>query len=250
VDWQIVESTKFVGLTEISEYAVKIVFGPPPFGDLNQAQVENTNASPTKLVLFTVEPQLKAHVAYFGASARDSKQALRISVVPSPAGQKDALTLQIQLPSELSKGKTADVDVELVLTHYLSPFPSEILQKEKQLVKFSGSHYLFSPYKVTRQTTKILTGSKNIESYTKLKPSSQSESTVSLGPYENTAPFSLSELSVHYENNSPFLTITKLERTIELSHWGNIAVEERLEILHTGAKLKGSFSRFDYQREP
>jgi len=103
---------------------------------------------------------------------------------------------------------------------------------------------------VNRQTTKVLTGSKNIESYTKLKPSSQTESTVSLGPYENTAPFTSSELSVHYENNSPFLTITKLERTIELSHWGNIAVEERLEILHTGAKLKGSFSRFDYQREP
>lgn len=60
----------------------------------------------------------------------------------------------------------------------------------------------------------------------------------------------VSELTVHYENNSPFLTVTKLERTIEVSHWGNIAVEEKIEIVHTGAKLKGSFSRFDYQREP
>ena len=38
-------------------------------------------------------------------------------------------------------------------------------------------------------------------------------------------------------------------RTIEVSHWGNIAVEETIDMYHTGAKLKGSFSRFEYQRE-
>lgn len=176
--------------------------------------------------------------------------ALKATVVQSPAGQRDALTLQIQLPSELTKGKTIDLDVDVVLTHYLTPFPAEILQKEKQLVKYIGNHHLYSPYKVVKQQTKLLTGSKNIESFTKLKPSSQSDSSIFLGPYENVAPGSISELTVHYENNSPFLTVTNLHRTIEVSHWGNIAVEEKLEIVHTGAKLKGSFSRFDYQREP
>jgi oligosaccharyltransferase complex subunit alpha (ribophorin I) len=38
-------------------------------------------------------------------------------------------------------------------------------------------------------------------------------------------------------------------RTIEISHWGNIAVEETIDMHHTGAKLKGSFSRFDYMRK-
>lgn len=55
-------------------------------------------------------------------------------------------------------------------------------------------------------------------------------------------------LKVHEENNSPFLTVTNLERVIEVSHWGNIAVEEHVDIRHSGATLKGSFSRFDYQR--
>ena len=59
-----------------------------------------------------------------------------------------------------------------------------------------------------------------------------------------------SALKVHYENNSPFLTVSKLTRVIEVSHWGNIAVEEFIDIRHTGAKLKGSFSRYDYQRMP
>lgn len=56
------------------------------------------------------------------------------------------------------------------------------------------------------------------------------------------------ELRVHAENNSPFLTVTSMERIIELSHWGNIAVEEHIEMRHTGANLKGPFSRYDYQR--
>ena len=34
------------------------------------------------------------------------------------------------------------------------------------------------------------------------------------------------QLSVHYENNNPFLVVTRLERTVELSMWGNIAIEE------------------------
>lgn len=54
---------------------------------------------------------------------------------------------------------------------------------------------------------------------------------------------------VHYENHTPFLTVTNLERVIELSHWGNIAVEETIDIVHSGATLKGSFSRYDYQKD-
>ena len=55
---------------------------------------------------------------------------------------------------------------------------------------------------------------------------------------------------VHSENNSPFLTITSMTRVIEVSHWGNIAVEENVDLKHTGAVLKGPFSRYDYQRQP
>ena len=54
---------------------------------------------------------------------------------------------------------------------------------------------------------------------------------------------------IHYENNSPFLAVSHLLRLVEVSHWGNIAVEETLDMHHTGAILKGPFSRYDYQRQ-
>ena len=56
-------------------------------------------------------------------------------------------------------------------------------------------------------------------------------------------------MSVHYENNNPFLVVSKLERVLEVSMWGNIAVEETVDVRHNGAVLKGSFSRYEFQRE-
>lgn len=61
--------------------------------------------------------------------------------------------------------------------------------------------------------------------------------------------FSVEPITVHYENHNPFLTVTRLERVIEVSHWGNIAVEETLDMVHSGAVLKGAFSRYDFQKD-
>jgi oligosaccharyltransferase complex subunit alpha (ribophorin I) len=52
---------------------------------------------------------------------------------------------------------------------------------------------------------------------------------------------------IHSVNNKPFAKFSQAEREIEVSHWGNIAVEETYELKHVGAKLIGGFSRFDYQ---
>lgn len=65
---------------------------------------------------------------------------------------------------------------------------------------------------------------------------------------DQTTYFLQAPLQLHFENNAPFLTVTNLLRWIEVSHWGNIAFEETIDIAHTGAKLKGTFSRLDYQR--
>ena len=64
-----------------------------------------------------------------------------------------------------------------------------------------------------------------------------------------TVLFIQEDIVIHFENNAPFLSVANLLRHIEVSHWGNIAVEETLDVYHGGAKLKGSFSRFEYQRE-
>lgn len=155
----------------------------------------------------------------------------------------------IKLAAGLASGKKTTVEVETAFSHSLRAYPSQITQAEKQFMEFSGSLHFYSPYKTTSQTTIVTCASSNIESYTKTGPVKVSDNVITYGPINDVEPFSTAVLTVHYENNSPFLTVTQLTRVVEVSHWGNIAVEETVDIRHTGATLQGSFSRYDYQRQ-
>ncbi len=136
-----------------------------------------------------------------------------------------------------------------MLSDSLKPFPAEIAQSERQLVLFKSNHYYYSLYATKSQTTIVNLASDKTESYSQLKPTTKSDTSITYGPYENVKPFEQNELSVHFENNSPFLVVSRLQRAIEVSHWGNIAVEETIDMYHNGAVLKGPFSRFDYMRK-
>merc|ERR1712200_90979 len=208
--------------------------------------LSNTGKSSVNSFTFLVAASSKNDLSFFEAQVSDSKKIL----VSTQAVDADGnLAHSITLDKSLDAGQTRKVRVDLVFTHHLKTFPEFITQKEKQLVQYRGSAYILSPYKIVAQTTKVSLSSPNVESFTKVKPSSQSDSMITYGPYNNVAPLSTEDVVVHFENNSPFLSIAPLIRTIEVSHWGNIAVEETIDMYHTGAKLKGSFSRFEYQRE-
>jgi len=77
-----------------------------------------------------------------------------------------------------------------------------------------------------------------VASFTELPPSSKSGASLSYGPYADAGPFSARALRVHYENNSPFAEVTALTREVEVSHWGNVYVEETYKLRHGGARLK------------
>ena len=121
---------------------------------------------------------------------------------------RDIFFLQVTLPSPLGAERSITVHVEKIFTHVLTPFPASIGQSEKQLVVFEGNHYVFSPYLVKAQTTTVKLSSSTIETHSKLKPTSVSESVVTYGPYSNVKPFSIDNMKIHYENNSPFLSVS------------------------------------------
>merc|ERR1712141_466115 len=199
---------------------------------------------------YGLEEAAKAKLAFIGATVGSSEKTyLRTSSVQikdSPAG---AGFYRIELKKPLSPKDSVTVEVETILAKALELFPKELVQKEKQLVLFKGNHYVFLPYKTKTQTTKVTLSGTAIESYSKLKPVSVSDAVITYGPYANVEPLSFDEMSVHYENNSPFLVVSHMERVVELSMWGNIAIEETIEARHNGAALKGSFSRYEFQRE-
>lgn len=206
--------------------------------------LENTGKDTIRNYLLVLEPESADNLSFI--SAKDGlKEELKIT--STKVGNHQGFSVQLKQP--LQAGRSATLSVETVFTNALLPYPSSIVQKEKQLVRYFGNHYFFTPYTTAKQTTTVTLSSRSVESYSKLKPVTQSDSTIVYGPYNDIAGLTEDKLVIHYENNAPFLTVTRLERLIEISHWGNIAVEENVEILHTGAKLKGPFSRYDYQRD-
>lgn len=210
---------------------------------------QNNGQAGVKSLLFSMDPSLQGKVSFieatFGSSDKTYLRVTETTVKPHP----DTTFWKIELKSTLAGGATTTVSVDVVLGKALEMFPAQITQKEKQLVKFTGNLYTFLAYPVTTQSTSLTLASSTVESYTKVKPVSLSDTSLSYGPYNNVAAFTQTEMVVHGENNSPMLVVTRLERLIELSMWGNIAVEETVDVAHRGALLKGSFSRYEFQRE-
>ncbi|KAF5274513.1 hypothetical protein FQA39_LY07125 [Lamprigera yunnana] len=206
--------------------------------------LENTGKVAESKYLLMLEPNALLNLSYI--SAKDSYKH-EVKVIENSNGNGKVFSVQLNQP--VTPSRTTTINVEYILTNSLVPYPSSIIQKEKQLVRYFGNHYFYSPYPTVKQTTSVIVNTRSIENYSKLKPVSQSDSSIMYGPYSEITPFTIDAMVVHFESTAPFLTVTRLERLIEVSHWGNIAVEENIDILHTGAKLKGSFSRYDYQRD-
>ena len=145
-----------------------------------------------------------------------------------------ASVFRMVIPS-LSPGASITLQVEVVFYEAIKPFPEEVTQNEKQLVIYHGNSYFFSPYTCLTQSSNFkLPSSTKLESHTKVSPTNHADDTITYGPYSDLPPHSSSKISVHFENNGPFLTVVELERVIEISHWGNIAVEEHVHVVHSG----------------
>jgi len=99
--------------------------------------------------------------------------------------------------------------------------------------------------------TNVKLASSRVESFTKEPPKvTNNADTITYGPYADIEPNKFSELSVHFQSDALFIGVTTLVRELEISHWGNLAVEEHYTVEHKGAKHIGPWSRADYQRAP
>ena len=67
------------------------------------------------------------------------------------------------------------------------------------------------------------------------------------GPYKHIDPLTYSEMMIHFKYNKPLAIFTEVKKTIEVSHWGNILVDEYYALSNEAAGIRGEFGRVDYQ---
>lgn len=145
----------------------------------HRISIENTDKKDINTYVFVVPNENAEQLSYI--SVKDSsKKELKTVDEKTPEGVRYTVTLQTPSPNPV-------LYVETVYTKSLIPHPAEIVQSDRQLVRYFGNAHFYSPYKTLSQKTTVQLASKHVESYTTVKPSSQSESTISYGPYENVA---------------------------------------------------------------
>ncbi|OCF76992.1 oligosaccharyltransferase complex subunit alpha (ribophorin I) [Kwoniella mangroviensis CBS 8886] len=174
-------------------------------------------------------------------------------------------TVAIQL-GKTKKDEVITLSLTQVLAHTSTPLPAEIEQRESQyLVWNTNSTYVDSWYptdvervKIRAPHPSILSYSSVPETYTRDNTITKSGGTLTLGPFHSLPPTlgtsqnKIAEqkpFSVHYETKDPVIGIRNLQRSAEVSHWGaNLNIQDYIELVNEGPKLKGHFSRLAHQQ--
>lgn len=127
----------------------------------------------------------------------------------------------------------------------LQPLPAKIEQNDKQYLQYTFSEYAHSAYTTVSQKTRIKLPTADITDASG-KPEKQG-TTYTYGAFSDIPAGAESQQSVRYEFTKPVITVTRLERDVEVSHWGgNIAFEERYWLTNRGAELKSNFDRIQW----
>jgi len=158
----------------------------------------------------------------------------------------------VDLGSPIKAGDSHKLRVSFLLTHVLEPLPAVVEQNEQQHLLFEGAVHMLSPYPSRKSSTEVKLASRKVLEYTEsedLEPITQTGTKLTYGPYNEVPANSFEALRVHAASSAAFVTFTNVEREIEVSLWGNVAVEEFFTLKHTGAALRdGLFSRIDYMK--
>lgn len=127
--------------------------------------------------------------------------------------------------------------------------PKSITLLEDQLSLYRGVYNFISFYETLEQTTRFvlpnLTGKSKVIGYTK-DNAAIDENKIIYKLVEPVEPLKALDTKIHFEANVPYYELNYAEKTVDISHWGNIVVEEKFEVVHTGAKLIGEFGRVDF----
>jgi oligosaccharyltransferase complex subunit alpha (ribophorin I) len=136
----------------------------------------------------------------------------------------------------------------------LAPLPATIGQTDPQFLVYTFSAYWPSSYISLKQKTEVKFPGTTVPEYTILPKTGstpelpqKSGSKFTYGSFGEVAAGATEPVRVRYEFTKPLIHVSRLERDIEVSHWGgNIAFEERYTLHNHAANLSNHFSRVQW----
>jgi oligosaccharyltransferase complex subunit alpha (ribophorin I) len=166
----------------------------------------------------------------------------------------DTQFYRIRLPTPLAPKAQQTLGITYSYLSALDPLPSSISQQDSQFVVYTFSAYCQSAYVTLKQKTEVKFGTANIKEHTIVpatngaSESPQKQGTkFTYGTYGEVSAGAFEPVKVRYEFTNPLIHVSRLERDVEVSHWGgNIAFEERYTLHNRAANLSKQFSRVEW----
>ncbi|CAG8533365.1 13020_t:CDS:2 [Ambispora leptoticha] len=198
---------------------------------------------------FPVKEKLDKHLAWIEAKERKTDVVFDVE-----KAEFDSINhiqyYKITFDRRVEPQEKITVIIKTAFTHILTTVPHEIPQTGRQYLLYEGNQYASSAYLSEKQKTNVKLASSTLLSYTQRENKvNRNDKTITYGTYNNIAPDAYDELKIHYGFQKPIFTVKSFRRDLEVSHWGgNLAIEEHFNLTHDGARLKGQFSRLEYQQ--
>ncbi|KAJ5533264.1 hypothetical protein N7494_009816 [Penicillium frequentans] len=227
--------------------------------------VENVDKQPQSDYYIPFPSDVFGRVGGFEVRDKKATENGRFEVeVTEPVVSTGNQYFVVHLAEPLAPKAQITLGISYSVLSALSPRPATIGQSDKQYLTYSFSAYVPSAYQTVTQKTKLKFPSTDVPDFTEtsgLKSGADPErkgATYTYGPYETTqvAPGTEQPITVRYQFTNPVISISLLERDLEVSHWGgNLATEERYWLRNNASQLTNQFSRVEwtfasYQKAP
>ncbi|CAG8536531.1 11252_t:CDS:2 [Diversispora eburnea] len=200
---------------------------------------KNVHNEPLREYYFPINEKFDVHLSYITVKEKKTLKIYNVEKADFDSFKRIQF-YKITFDQDIDPQGKIIFTVSTAFIHMLTPYPAEIPQSGRQNLLFRENLYGNSVYITEQQKTTI--------NYTQ-KPGVSRDGKKIIYVFDKKKPDDYEELLVHYEFQQALLTIKGARRDFEISHWGNnLAVEEHYNLTHDGAKLKGQFSRLEYQQ--
>lgn len=204
--------------------------------------VRNDGDAPVSLYRIALLEQQAGRMAECMLIVDDPKFVSFCSPVSASRGTH---VVDVAFPKPLSPGASTKFRLQIVFIHQFKPYPKAIRQGELPFLKYYDSATWVSPYPSAVQKTTFRLGTTNIKSFSGAT-AVKDKGNINYGPFNNVAPHTVQPIDVHFMHDKSLATVLSLEKEIEVSHWGNVAIEEKYLIANKGPLLAGEYSRVDF----
>lgn len=220
-----------------------------------QLTIKNIADSPIDTYYFALPNYVFDKISGFSVTSTGTKEALSTELLTELTeinGEPLINYIKVQFPQPVSPKSTYHLNINLIISDFISPLPAAIGLNEDQTLLLRTFKKPISAYK-TFSNQLFVTGIGHAQELAieghQIEDSGAVEDNSLKYEFQEVEPLTISSFPLVYSHQGPLPKIIKLDRSIWVSHWGNsVEFEEYYELTNIGAEIKGGFSRADFMK--